>query len=188
MLRKIAFWLIGFGLLWLAGLGWFAAQIPQGKSDSPHADAIVILTGGKGRVDHGLALLAEGKAEKLFISGVGGPASRQELLQRLPAETRDKISEGAVMLGYGAENTIGNAEETAGWVKANHITSVLLVTSNYHMPRSLSEFREKMPPDVAIVPAPVFSGNESKFLLSEYHKYLAGKLRHWIIFFSRAKS
>jgi uncharacterized SAM-binding protein YcdF (DUF218 family) len=96
-----------------------------------------------------------------------------------------------IVLGHDAQNTIGNAEETSRWVKMQGYESIRLVTSDYHMPRSLEEFSYTLP-DVSVVPEPVvgdrFSlyktivNTESRLLLmSEYHKYLAARLRHVLL-------
>lgn len=171
--------------LWFAGMVWFASQIHGNEAhDLPAADAIVILTGGKGRLEYGLRLLADGKGEKLFISGAGKKVTLADIVDLSPPDIRDTIRAlppGAIELGRQAENTIGNAEETARWARNHGFKRLLMVTANYHMPRGVSEFREIMP-DIILIPAPVFPRDASlAMLLLEYHKYLAGKLRHWLV-------
>lgn len=182
--------LIGLAILclapWLAGFLWFAADLPTSVAEPGHeTDAIVVLTGGRGRVHQGLALLAERRAKKLFISGVYQGVDVRELLrvsQQSPADL-----ECCIALGYEADSTRGNALETASWLREQGMRSLRLVTSAYHMPRSLLEFRRVMP-DVMIVPHPVFPqqvgqrewwrwpGNAS-FIITEYNKYLAALAR-----------
>jgi uncharacterized SAM-binding protein YcdF (DUF218 family) len=105
---------------------------------------------------------------------------------------RDEKDRVIVMLGYDARNTIGNAMETAQWVRKEGIRSLRLVTANYHMPRALAEFRYAMPPDTVVLPDAVISNDvdlsswwkldpASDLLLSEYHKLMAAHLRHWLI-------
>ena len=174
-------------LTWLAGLVWFAETIPHeppapGTPEAErHTDAIVVLTGGSERLAAGLELLSEGKAGKLFVSGVYHSVDVRELLHltRLkPAE-----AECCIVLGYAADNTIGNAAETAAWMHAEHFTSLRLVTASYHMRRSLWEFHQAMP-GVRIVPHPVFPETvrahdwwlwpgTAGLLAMEYSKYLA---------------
>jgi len=166
---------------WLAGLAWFTSLLPVRVEDPDRrTDAIVVLTGGSGRVTEGLDLLAAGRAQKLFISGVGPAVDMQELLrvtQRPPA-----LLECCVVLGHRASSTFGNAAETAAWMRENGLRSLRLVTAAYHMPRSLLQFRRAMP-DVEIVPHPVFSENfrqgdwwlwpgSASLIVSEYSKYL----------------
>ena len=176
-----------FGL-WLAGLLWFAAKIPDASpAIIPNADAIVVLTGAGGRVEYGLALLAKGNAPRLFVSGVGREATVVSLLRLATPDVRKAVTElpeGSVALGREAVNTIGNAVETARWLHENEYHSILLVTSNYHMPRALNEFYAAMP-DIAVMPAPLFVEwwkDEDTWLLviSEYHKFVAASLRHWL--------
>lgn len=185
--------------VWLAGFVWFLQLIPT-ENNSPNdrrvdtADAIIVLTGGVGRLEYGLTLLAEKHAPVLFVSGAGENTSVPDLLHTLPdalQETLNTLPAGSIMLGHDAENTIGNAQETARWLAGTHYHHILLVTSNYHMPRSLVEFSALLP-HITITPAPVFPDNldlthwwqqsdDRMLLLSEYHKYLASKLRHWFV-------
>lgn len=184
--------------VWLAGLLWFINEIPvHPASDDSHTDAIIVLTGGSHRLEHGLYLLAHGKAKKLFISGVHDKSDMESILRHTMApEIRMKLlfnrdSAQTIILGHEAENTIGNAEETRQWLQQEGYHTIRLVTSNYHMPRSLSEFRNTMP-DITILPHPVFPDDfqlsswwnhaeSRRLILSEYHKLLAGKIRHWIM-------
>jgi uncharacterized SAM-binding protein YcdF (DUF218 family) len=156
MLRRLRLLLgaaLGVAFLWGAGFVWFAAALP-GPAAAPDArtDAIVVLTGGRDRVETGLRLLADGKARMLFVSGVHRGVDVAELLRlaRLPAGQL----ECCIALGYAANTTVGNARETAGWMRQNGYRSLRIVTASYHMPRSLIEFRRAMP-DVALVPHPV---------------------------------
>lgn len=140
--------------VWLAGLFWFVAQVPRARAPAPpRADAIVVLTGGSGRLDEGLRLLAAGHGRELFVSGVAlgvDVAALLRLARRSPEQLDRRIS-----VGYLADNTAGNARETAAWMRARGFASLTLVTANYHMPRSLVEFRRAMP-GLRIHPHPVF--------------------------------
>ena len=135
--------------VWASGLVWFADMIPDSVADTTtRTDAIVVLTGGQGRLDSGLRLLAEDKAERLFISGVYRGVDVKTLLgmvRRTPDDIEDRIGIGD------AVNTAGNATETAAWIRHHGVKSIRLVTASYHMPRSLLEFRHVLP-DVEIVP------------------------------------
>lgn len=171
---------LGFAA-WLAGLAWFTSILPTRVEDATRrTDAIVVLTGGSGRVAEGLDLLAAGRAQKLFISGVDTAVNLQELLrvsQRPPAEL-----ECCIALGHQANSTVGNAIETAGWMRDNGLRSLRLVTAAYHMPRSLLHFRRAMP-EIEIIPHPVFSEHfrqedwwrwpgSASLIVTEYSKYL----------------
>lgn len=187
-------WVVFLMLAWMGGLGWFMQSIPSKNADPlPAADCIVLLTGGKGRLETALKLLAEDKGKELFISGAGKQVALADLIGRSSPATQLALRQRfggkpPVTLGREAENTIGNSEETAKWLAGTDHKSLLLVTSNYHMPRSLNEFRERMP-QMQIIPAPVFPEDFSDeggiqdeqnraLLMSEYHKFIASELRH----------
>jgi len=178
------------GGLWGAGLVWFGASLPTGVADpARRTDAIVVLTGGTGRLRQGFELLEQDRAEELFVSGVGRGVKVGELLliDRLaPPELAC-----CVVLGYKAGDTHGNALETAAWMRTQGFTSLRLVTATYHMPRSLLEFREAMP-GAEILPHPVFSRNfrqsdwwqwrgSALLLAKEYNKYLLAWARNRVL-------
>jgi len=141
-------------LLWIGGLVWFAAIIPKpGPGLAGDTDGTVVLTGGSGRLDEGLRLLSSGRAKRLFISGVYRGVDVAALLGL--ARRKPGSLECCIMLGYSADNTVGNARETAAWMKTQGYNSLRLITASYHMPRSLLEFRRLMP-NVRLVPHPVF--------------------------------
>ena len=187
--RSAARWLfqsLGLAVLvlagWLAGLVWYADRIPAvPPSPGEHTDAIVVLTGGSGRLTEGLRLLAEGRGKRLFVSGVYRGIDVDALLQ-LARRKPDDV-ECCITIGYAADSTAGNARETAQWMRSTGNRSLRLVTANYHMPRSLLEFRRALP-DIAIVAHPVFPEafkrdcwwcwrNSLLLVVSEFHKYLA---------------
>lgn len=172
-------------LAWLGGLVWFARSLPHSVADqTTKTDAIVVLTGGSQRVTRGLALLADGMAKKLFISGVYQGVDVAELLH-VSRQSPDRVA-CCIVLGHEADNTLGNARETAAWMSAQGYHSLRLVTANYHMPRSRLEFARAMP-DVTIIENPVFSGNVKRrwwawpgtfgLIVGEYDKYLVALVR-----------
>jgi uncharacterized SAM-binding protein YcdF (DUF218 family) len=191
--RRLARALLGLVLLlavvWLIGLWRFAAAIPNAvASPDRRTDAIVVLTGGSLRVEGGLRLLAEGKAKKLFISGVYRGVDVTELL-RISRQSPDSVA-CCVVLGHAADNTLGNARESAQWMESEGYHSLRLVTGSYHMPRSMLEFTRAMP-DIEIVPNPVFpeflqeapwwrSRRSALLVASEYSKYLAAMVRPYV--------
>ena len=180
-MRRIIISLLLAASFWIGGLVWFAGQLPRGPGDATsRTDAIVVLTGGSGRLQQGLDLLASDMAEKLFVSGVYRGVDVQELLA-ISRATPEEI-ECCIALGYEADNTRGNALETARWLDGEGYSSIRLVTASYHMPRSLLEFRRLMP-DIAIITHPVLSEHyrqedwwlwpgSARLLISEYSKYL----------------
>lgn len=177
-------WLV-LALAWAGGLFWFGAAVPHQEADTTvRTDAIAVLTGGSGRLDTGLRLLGENQAEKLFVSGVFPGMDVRALMQLSRQNPRDL--EERVAIGN-ATNTVANATETAEWMARQGYRSVRLVTSGYHMPRSLLEFGRVLPGDTVIVPHPVFSDNvkadwwawpgTAMLIVGEYNKYLAARLR-----------
>lgn len=180
-LKAAALILVVGALAWIGGLIWFAGTIPGPETVSREkADAIVVLTGGVGRLDVGLQLLDEGRARQLFVSGAARGVDAAVLL-RIARRQPDEFA-CCISVGYQADNTAGNARETASWMKNNGFKSLILVTAAYHMPRSLAEFSRFMP-DRVIVPHPVFPPRfkhekwwqwpgTAELLASEFNKYL----------------
>lgn len=178
-------------LLWAGGLVWFAGGIDTPSEDptSP-TDAIVVLTGGSQRIDVGFRLLVDGKAKKLFVSGVHEGVDMSEVLKTSP-QTPHWV-ECCVVLGHSADNTVGNALETAAWLRSEHYRSIRLVTAGYHMRRSLLEFRRLLPADITIIPHPVFpeavapgrfwfSRAGAGVIVIEYVKYLGALVRPFFV-------
>jgi len=167
--------LIGVATLWVAGLVAFVCVVANySDMDAPQADAIVVLTGGPGRVVRGLELFADGQAEDVFISGVYETVGMDDIR----TQTSRVLPDCCITLGYEATTTIGNAEEVTKWLRSAEARSIILVTSNYHMPRALLEMRQLRDDGLQIHPSVVLPvrGQHSlsdymKLSLSEYHKY-----------------
>ena len=142
----------------------FVSSLPSAPAELPRADGIVALTGGDERLDTAVALLEHGVGKRLLVSGVA---------QETTKETVGKMSEGRARfaccadIGYAAEDTHGNAAEAAEWARGHHFTSLVIVTSRYHMPRTLQEFSATMP-HVALIPYPV---NQSRIDLSGWWRH-----------------
>lgn len=176
-------------LTWGVGFLWFVTTIPkQVEDETTHSDAIVVLTGGSERLDTGLALLADGLAEKLFISGVHPTVDIPEILK--VTSQRPELAAG-ITLGYAAHTTLGNADEIGRWVFEQKIQSIRLVTGAYHMPRSLLELR-RTSPELEVIAHPVFPENVKSWewwrwrgtaalLATEYSKYLAASIRQMVL-------
>ena len=149
------------------------------------ADGIVVLTGGKNRISTAISLLQENKGSRLLISGVHPDAGRKSIA-RIANVNRD-ILDCCVDIDHLAMDTKGNASQTANWAAKNNFSKLIVVTSNYHMPRSLLELRTLMP-KMQLIPHVVTSKNADKkawysnpsrlkVLLSEYAKYIAASFR-----------
>jgi uncharacterized SAM-binding protein YcdF (DUF218 family) len=177
---------LGAGCFWFGGMVWFASTLPQKVQDMhSHTDGIVVLTGGSERIDAGLDLLARGRARIMLVSGVHRQTN-QRVLAELSKATPDLFT-CCVELGRKATDTVGNAVETADWVRRKDLKTLRLVTSAYHMPRSLVEFRRLLP-QIRIVAHPVFTQTvkirdwwrwpgTTSLLIGEYNKYIVSLIR-----------
>jgi uncharacterized SAM-binding protein YcdF (DUF218 family) len=171
-----------------AGIGFltFLSQLREVEARPDRkADGIVVLTGGSSRVSDGMELLASGYGKRLLISGVH-PASAASDISRALSENQSFIR-CCVDLDHFAQNTQGNAEQARLWARERGFRSVIVVTSNYHMPRAIVEFSHAMP-DVVLIPYAVVgekwrdepwwaSSTTMRLVLSEYLKYVAAEIR-----------
>lgn len=167
-------------VLWGMGFAWFLRSALTLHPPPPYADGIVAFTGGAGRVEVALRLLAQGQARLLLISGVGGAAGLRDFGQLAGIDAPQLADR--VTLGRSAASTRGNAAETAGWARQHDVRSLIVVTAGYHMPRALAELGRALP-EVTLHPMSVLpqEGQDSgpsalRLLAGEYTKYLAAEL------------
>ncbi|HXJ02299.1 MAG TPA: YdcF family protein [Micropepsaceae bacterium] len=177
--------LFGLGIAALVsyaiGFSAFVLNLPAPRAGSAaKADAIVALTGEGGRLAPAVTLLEKGDGQRLLITGVNRVLSKRALKTLLHG---GPAFDCCADLGFAALDTRGNAAEAARWARAHRYGSLIIVTTNYHMPRSLVEFGAEMP-DVKLVPYPVaadpvsmLSWGNAKRLQGEYVKYLASVVR-----------
>ena len=156
-------------LAWMLGFAWFAIFLPQPLDGRP-TDAIVVLTGGAGRIDRGLTLLQEGAAKRMLISGVDRSVRPSELAAQYDAPER--LFSCCITLGREAIDTRSNAIETAHWLERRHFKTVRLITTDWHMRRAALELRQAVPGRLTIVYDAVPSRPSLTMLLREYNKYL----------------
>jgi len=176
-------------LLLFGGFLWYVRQMPVAEvAASRGADGIVVLTGAAFRISDALDLLAAGLGRRLLISGVN-PTTRSHEISRLMPE-RQRWFDCCVDLDHSAINTIGNAIETRRWANDRGFRSLIVVTSNFHMPRAMAELAHQLP-DVELVPFPVISDkvrveswwsnpSTARLLFGEYLKYLVARARMWL--------
>jgi uncharacterized SAM-binding protein YcdF (DUF218 family) len=191
LFRRLLIATIGLVLIWTAGLIRFADSIPKLIEEPTRlTDAIIVLTGGSGRLEEGLNLLELNMANKLFVSGVYQGLDLKTLFRmfkRNPQGLETRVGIGT------ATNTLGNAMETADWFRGEGFRTMRLVTAAYHMPRSLIEFRHEMP-NAHIIAHPVFPehvkvdewwawSGTAELIASEYNKFLLAGLRQKIDLF-----
>jgi uncharacterized SAM-binding protein YcdF (DUF218 family) len=168
------------------GFVGFISQL-RGAETRPSrtADGIVVLTGGSSRVSDAMELLADGYGKRLLISGVHPTSAASDILRS--STDNQSLMSCCVDLDRSAVNTRSNAAETRRWARERGFKSLIVVTSNYHMPRAIVELTYAMP-DIALIPFAVVgdkwrdepwwtSGATMRLLLSEYVKYVAAEVR-----------
>jgi len=171
-------------MIWGLGLLAFTGRVDQSTPapEPPIADGVVVLTGASNiRLEAATKLLEEGKGQRLLISGVNREATRADV--QTVTKAVKPIYDCCVDLGFTAANTVGNALETAEWAKSKGYKSLIVVTADYHMPRSMLELKAAMP-GVKLFPYPVQTeslnahrwwktGSSARRMIVEYCKYLA---------------
>lgn len=169
------------------GFAFFANHVAKltTPAELRPADGIVVLTGGQSRIDAAIGLLKDGMGKRLLISGVNPVARIDDL--RLATGSDRTLFNCCVDIDRVALNTIGNAEESGKWASANTFGSIIVVTNNYHMPRSLLEMRRILPmadlQPYPVVNTPLRDGawlakpDALRVLFTEYAKYVASLAR-----------
>ncbi|MGI9388068.1 MAG: YdcF family protein [Methyloligellaceae bacterium] len=188
---KVLAWTVGLAAgVFVLGFLFFAhsingTNIAVGKEQ---ADGIVVLTGAQSRIAEALTLLAAGKGQRLLITGVY-PATKRKALKKI-APKHGPLFECCIDIDHIALNTIGNAKAVRDWATAKDFRSVIVVTSDYHMPRSLVELRRALP-SLKLVAYPVthdslrvnawwtHSGT-TRLLISEYMKLIPAVARYCV--------
>lgn len=192
----------GSGLKWLllifivstlvigGGFVQFMSQIPTHEpKNKPVAEGVVVLTGAGGRIQKAVWLVSTTGAEKLLISGVNVSTKTSEIKEL--KNISPNFIDCCIALDYVAKNTIDNAHETHLWAKKHDIKTLLLVTSNYHMPRSLREMKMASP-ETKFIPYPVIDKKVQlenwweypgtrKLLIREYFKYILSITRFGLV-------
>lgn len=167
MIRRI---LAAVLIIWALGFLWFAIALPQPQAGG-ESDAVIVPTGGPGRIDRGLELIDEGKAKSLLVTGVDREVKPAEFAEEY--EVDEARMECCVTLGFAAVDTRGNAAEAAQWIEDNDYSSIRLVTTDWHMRRAASELARALPADVKVVRDAVPSHPSIPVMFLEYHKLLA---------------
>ncbi|MBC2776252.1 YdcF family protein [Parasphingopyxis marina] len=170
MIRRI---LAAILLLWALGFAAFVVLLP-GPAAPSETDAIIVLTGGENRIDRGIALLKDGHAERMLVSGVNRTVRPAELA----AETGEPedLFECCIDLGQDAVDTRSNGAEAARWMRENRFTSVRLVTTDWHMPRARFELARELDDGVDLITDAVASEPSFTQLFLEYNKYLLRRI------------
>jgi uncharacterized SAM-binding protein YcdF (DUF218 family) len=156
-------------LAWILGFIWFALLLPRPAAPS-RTDAIVVLTGGPGRIDRGLNMLQRKMAGRMLISGVDRDVKPGELAAEY--QVAEGVFACCIALGFEAVDTRSNAQEVARWVARRKYQSIRLITTDWHMRRARAELRRSLKPDVVIISDAVRSHPSFATLWIEYHKFV----------------
>lgn len=156
--------------LWALGFLWFALFLPQPAEPAP-SDAIIVPTGGAGRIERGLELVRQGQSKHLLVTGVDPEVKPREFAAeyKVPKQTM----ECCVTLDFAAVDTRSNARESAAWVAQGNYKRLRLVTTDWHMRRAAFELGHALPDDVEVVRDAVPSKPKFDTLFLEYHKLIA---------------
>jgi uncharacterized SAM-binding protein YcdF (DUF218 family) len=173
--RLLAFVIVLYAL----GFALFAVTLGSpAPADTPKVDAIVVITGGKGRIEHAASLLADGQGKRLLIAGADPLVRKVDLVNRLGG--KEKLFDCCVDLGSESVDTRSNAEEANRWLQRRKYRSIRLVTSDWHMRRARYEFNRQIDPEIRIVPDAVRTEPNFVTLFAEYNKYLLRRISVWL--------
>jgi uncharacterized SAM-binding protein YcdF (DUF218 family) len=194
MLGAVARW-IGFltmaaaaagAVLLAGGFFWFVMRIPSEEVQLDRkADGIVVLTGAAARIPDAIELLADERGKRLLISGVYRATRSREIARITPLYS--KYFACCIDLDRSALNTFGNALQAKRWAHEHNFNSLIIVTSNWHMPRAMAELEHQLP-EVKLISYPVISEKlkddlwwsnltTARLLFAEYLKYLLALTR-----------
>ena len=175
----IARFLAFVAILYVLAFALFAVTLGRpAPGDTPRVDAIVVITGGKGRIEQAAKLLAEGKAKRMLISGADPSVRKADLVARLNAPR--KLFDCCIDLGSESVDTRSNAEEAKRWIGRHRYKSIRLVTSDWHMRRARYEFNRQLDNGVKLIPDAVRTEPNFGTLFAEYNKYLLRRLSVWL--------
>lgn len=164
-------------LLLLYALGFVLFAFTLGKpapANSPATDAAVVLTGGRGRIEHAVDVVRHGEARRLLISGVDPSVTKADLARRIPGSA--DLLKCCVDLGSESVDTRSNAEETSRWLAKHRFHSLRLITSDWHMRRARYEFRRALGNRYVVIPDAVRTEPGFFLLFGEYNKYVLRRL------------
>lgn len=169
MIRRLLSFLF---LAWVIGFLWFVVSLP-GAADAEKTDAVIVPTGGAGRIPRGLEVLDRGLAAKMLVSGVDSEVKPGEFAAEFGVDAAQM--DCCITLGFAAVDTRSNAAETAKWVAQNEVRSLRVVTTDWHMRRAAGEIERTLPDHVTVIRDAVPSQPDFGTLFLEYHKLLASR-------------
>ena len=165
-------------VLYVLGFALFGVTLGRpAKADAATTDGIVVITGGAGRIEHGVEMLDAGKGKRMLVAGADPSVTKADLVRRLGGKRR--LFDCCIDLGSESVDTRSNAEETRRWLERKGFKSVRLVTSDWHMRRARYEFRRALGKDYQILPDAVRTEPGFTTLFGEYNKYLLRRVAVW---------
>lgn len=164
-------------IAWALGFVAFAVSLP-GPLEGTTTDAVVVPTGGAGRIDRGLQLIRERQAKRMLVTGVAPGVRPSDLARENRASP--KLFACCVDLGNEAVDTRSNAEETARWMRGRRYRTVRLVTSDWHLPRAAMELKAAMGRDALVLEDGVRGEPRLGTLFNEYNKLLLRRVALWV--------
>ena len=175
MIARFAAFLL---LLYALGFVLFAVTLgrPAGE-DTVKTDAVVVITGGTGRLQHGFRALEQGKAKRMLIAGADPAVTKADLVE-LGGPAR--WVRCCVDLGSESVDTRSNAEEAQRWLASRGFKSFRLITSDWHMRRARYEFRKVLGPGYDVIPDAVRTEPRFLTLFGEYNKYVLRRIAVWL--------
>jgi uncharacterized SAM-binding protein YcdF (DUF218 family) len=172
---------VGALLLLLYALGFILFAFTLGKpapADAAPTDAVVVLTGGPGRIEHGIEVLREHKAKRLLVAGADPSVTKGDIVRRIGGSRA--LVQCCVDLGSESVDTRSNAEEAGRWVVKHGFHSFRLITSDWHMRRARYEFEKMLGSKYQIVSDAIRTEPSFVTLFAEYNKYVLRRLAVWV--------
>jgi uncharacterized SAM-binding protein YcdF (DUF218 family) len=173
--RLLSLLLLGYAL----GFVWFATTLDGPASPADKIEAAVVLTGGVGRIEHGLAVLEAGEVKRMLVAGADPAVTKPDLVRRLGRGSKRLVA-CCVDLGSESVDTRSNAEEAQRWLVKRNYKSLRLITSDWHMHRAGYEFGKVLGPDYRIVRDGVRTEPRLPTLFGEYNKLVLRRLAVWL--------
>ena len=164
-------------LVYALGFVLFAVTLGEPADPQVETDAIIAITGGGGRIEHAVEVLAQDRAKRLLVSGTDPLVTKRDLVDRLGG--RGQLVRCCVDLGSESVDTRSNAEEARRWLERRGYSSFRLITSDWHMRRAGYEFDRVLGRDYEIVRDAVPTEPGFGTLFGEYNKYVLRRIAAW---------
>ena len=165
-------------LAYALGFVLFAVTLGKPAAAGTRTDAAVVITGGPGRIEHGVEVLSDRQARRMLVAGADPLVTKQDLVRRLGG--KERLVRCCVDLGSESVDTRSNAEEAQRWLNKHGFKSVRLVTSDWHMRRARYEFRKVLGGNYEVIPDAVRTEPSFATLFAEYNKYVLRRTAVWL--------